>query len=329
MSKHPHSEAAAADSPITRLAPSPTGTLHLGNARTFLVNWALARNRGWKICLRIEDLDITRVRPGAAEEALDLLRWLGIDWDENPFTQSHDLEPYRAAMHTLARQNLVYASALTRKQVEHAASAPHAGESETRFPADLRPDMRNDPDTFRFERMDTNYRFIVAEGHVEVADEFAGHHMFEPARECGDFIVWTRQGVPAYQLAVVVDDTRQGVTDVVRGDDLLPSAARQTLIYRALGTRSPRWWHLPLVLGDDGRRLAKRHGGGTHLQAFRQAGTSPERVVGLLAAWCGVADRSTPTPMSAHDFRQRFDIDMLPRSPVHFTTDDLTWLNGD
>ena len=308
----------------TRLAPSPTGTLHLGNARTFLVNWALARQRDWRIILRIEDLDITRVRPGAADEAIDLLRWLGIHWDEGPITQSRDLEPYRAAMRQLAEASMTYACALTRKQIEQAVSAPHAGESETRMPPELRPDCAA-RDAWRFARLDTNYRLVVPDECVAIADRFSGRSEHHPFNECGDFIIWTKLRMPAYQLAVVVDDARQGVTDVVRGDDLLPSAARQTLLHRALRFTPPEWWHVPLVLGDDGRRLAKRHGD-THLQNYRAAGIPAERIIGLIAAWCGVVQRDRPQPLSSSDFLQRFTVDMLPGEPVRFIGNDHAWL---
>jgi glutamyl-tRNA synthetase len=320
----PHRPPAAG---VTRLAPSPTGTLHLGNARTFLVNWALARNLGWSITLRIEDLDTSRVRAGAADEAIDLLRWLGIDWDEGPIAQSHDLEPYRAAMRQLVERGCAYACDLTRKQIEQAASAPHANQGETRFSPGLRP-AQSDASAWRFDRTDTNYRMVVQEVRIEIDDCIAGASTHDPFNECGDFIIWTKLGMPAYQLAVVVDDARQGVTQVVRGDDLLPSAARQTLLYRALGSTPPTWWHLPLVLGDDGRRLAKRHGD-AHLQTYRSAGVPAERMIGLLAAWCGVTRRDELSEMSSDDFRSRFEPDMLAREAIRFTKEDHTWLTRD
>lgn len=326
----PSSTSRSACAGVTRLAPSPTGTLHLGNARTFLINWALARNLDWTIVLRIEDLDSTRVREGAAAETIDLLQWLGIDWDEGPITQAHDLEPYREAMRSLIDARRVYACGLTRKQIEQAASAPHAGDGETRFPPELRPDAA-DSRAFRFDRIDSNYRFIVNEERITIDDRIAGRSVHDPTSECGDFIIWTKLGVPAYQLAVVVDDARQGVSDVVRGDDLLASAARQTLVYRALDLKPPNWWHVPLVLGEDGRRLAKRHGD-THLETFRSAGVPAERVIGLLASWCGVGDPNDPQPISAADFRAVFQPDMLSgapfRSPVRFTKEHHAWLTG-
>jgi glutamyl-tRNA synthetase len=308
---------------VSRLAPSPTGALHLGNARTFLVNWALARQSGWRLLMRIEDLDGPRIKPEAEKGALEDLAWLGLDHDGPVLRQSDNLEPYRHAMRLLAEHGRAYACSLTRKQIEQAASAPHADEHELRFPPHLRP---AEGEGRRFDREDTNYRFLLADEAVPIDDAFRGPSIHRPFQEVGDFVVWTRRGVPAYQLAVVVDDARQGVSEVVRGDDLLPSAARQTLLYRALDLAPPRFWHLPLVLGPDGRRLAKRHGD-TRLVTYRRAGVRPERIIGLLAAWSGLIDG--PREMTAADFRDRFILDRLPRAPITFTTDDHEWLLAD
>ncbi|MGQ0627651.1 MAG: glutamate--tRNA ligase family protein, partial [Phycisphaerales bacterium] len=273
--------------PTTRLAPSPTGSLHLGNARTFLVNWALARSSGWRVVLRIEDLDGPRIRPGAAEAIESTLRWLGIDWDEGPIVQSHDLRPYREAIEGLVRSGAVFPCQLSRTQIEAAASAPQAGSHERVYPASLRPAS--------WERVvdqaGTNWRFMAGPGRVEFLDLFAGPQSIAVAQVIGDFIVWTKSGTPAYQLAVVVDDHRQGITHIVRGDDLLDSAARQLLVYRALGIGpEPMHCHLPLVIGADGLRLAKRHGD-SRVESYRGAGVAVERVIGLVASWCGVGGR--------------------------------------
>lgn len=307
---------------ISRLAPSPTGALHLGNARTFLINWALARKEGWTLLLRIEDLDGPRVRDDATRSTLETLDWLGLDYDGDALVQSSDLDPYVAAMHRLASEGRVFACDLSRREIERAASAPHAGEHELRYPSALRP---TDPNRFAFDRRDTNYRLVVDARAVPVVDRFAGTTTHAPADEVGDFVVWTRRGVPAYQLAVVVDDARQHVTDVVRGDDLLPSAARQQLLYDALGLAAPRWCHVPLVLGPDGRRLAKRHGD-TRVLTYRAGGTPPERIIGLVAGWCGLGDGRTP--LSAAAFRDAFELDRLPRGPITFGEDDHAFLTG-
>lgn len=312
------------NSPTTRLAPSPTGALHLGNARTFLINWALARNLGWKIVLRIEDLDGPRVKAGAIEQTIELLRWLGIDWDEGPTIQSHNLEPYRAAMDVLARRGEAYPSELTRAQIESAASAPQEGSHEVAFPASLRPEIK----ARDFAREETNWRFLTPGGVVEFEDGFCGRQRIDPSASVGDFILWTKRGQPSYQLAVVVDDHRQGVTHIVRGDDLLDSAARQLLLYRALGYgREPAYVHLPLVRGEDGKRLAKRHGD-TRLDAYRAMGVEAERVIGLVAAWSGVGDAENPRPLSAEEFRGRLEVVTIPKEPVTFRAEHHAWLTS-
>jgi glutamyl-tRNA synthetase len=304
----------------TRLAPSPTGALHLGNARTFLVNWALARQRGWEIVLRVEDLDTPRVKPGAIEESIEILQWLGMDWDEGPVVQSEDLAPYRQAMRALAGQRRVYPCSLTRGQIEAASSAPQEGVQESRFATELRPDKV--PAVFDHE--DTNWRLMTEDVAVCFEDGFHGRVSVNPGQEVGDFVIWTRRGQPSYQLAVVVDDFRQGVTQVVRGDDLVSSAGRQMLLYEALGYGDgPSQTHLPLVRGSDGRRLAKRHGD-TRLRSYRQAGVRRERVVGLVAYWCGMTDDRTE--MSAAAFCLGFELDKIPRGDIVFTREDEQWL---
>ncbi len=305
----------------TRLAPSPTGALHLGNARTFLVTWALARREGWRITYRCEDLDGPRVKPEAVAAAAEDLEWLGIDWDEDAGRQSADPEPYLAAITRLSDDGSIFRCDRSRREIEAAASAPHAGEHEVRFPEAFRPPP-GDP-AWRFDGPEHAHRLRVDPGPRIVRDEVAGRHRFDVSAEVGDFLVWTRQGVPAYQLAVVVDDARHGITDVIRGDDLLPSAARQAILHERLGQAEPRWWHLPLVVGPDGRRLAKRHGD-SRVASYRESGVPPARIVGWVAWTCGL--QPTRRPMSAAEFRDRCDPAMLPRDRIVFTEEDHRWL---
>lgn len=305
----------------SRLAPSPTGALHLGNARTFLVNWALARTRGWRIVLRMEDLDGPRIKPGAETETSELLAWMGLDWAGPPLTQSDDLSPYREAMQHLCGTGQVFPCALSRGEIRSASSAPQEGATDSAYPTSLRPG--NAGSSIAFLEEDHNYRFLVPDTTVVINDQFAGNHAFDLAGTTGDFVTWTRRATPAYQLSVVVDDIRQDVTDVVRGDDLLESAARQTLIYNALGHPPPRWWHLPLVLGPDGHRLAKRHGD-TRLSAFRRLGMTAPRLIGLLATWCGCSPPLQEMTMA--EFLDAFDLDHIPRDPITFTEQEYAWL---
>jgi glutamyl-tRNA synthetase len=306
---------------VTRLAPSPTGALHLGNARTFLANWLLARQRGWRIVLRIEDLGGPAIKPWAAAAAVDILQWLGLDWDEGPLTQAADLGPYARAMEQLASAGLAYPCNLSRQEILAAASAPQEGSREVRYPPELRPACG----PARFESTGTNWRFRTTDEQVVIEDAFAGLVELRPLETIGDFVIWTKRGEPAYQLAVVVDDARQGVTQVVRGDDLLDSAGRQALLQRALGLPAPTWMHLPLVLGDDGRRLAKRHGD-TRLDRYREAAVPLERVLGLLGWWLGaVASRRE---CSLEELAAKFELGNMPAGPVRFIPEDDAWLLG-
>ncbi|HEY7118315.1 MAG TPA: tRNA glutamyl-Q(34) synthetase GluQRS [Tepidisphaeraceae bacterium] len=309
---------------ITRLAPSPTGALHLGNARTFLVNWWVARQRGWRILLRIEDLDGPRVKAGADRAAMDDLRWLGIDWDEGPVYQSPRADLYRAAARTLLDAGKAYACVCTRREVELAASAPHAEDGAAVYPGTCRGRFKSLRDAEIAAGRVPVVRFAVPDGPVEFTDGFHGPIRTNPASELGDFVIEKADGTAAYQLAVVVDDAEMGVTEIVRGDDLVDSTPRQILLYRALGMadRIPNYWHLPLVVGTDGKRLAKRHGD-TRLAYYRNRGVPAERVVALLARWCGI---DAAPRASAHDLIAGFDLNRLPAGPIIFTKADDRWL---
>lgn len=308
----------------TRLAPSPTGALHLGNARTMLVNWALARQRGWQILLRIEDLDGPRMKAGADVEAIDLLSWLGVDWDEGPVYQRRDLAAYEEALSQLACEGLIYSCRCTRRQIEAASlSAPHGDDHERRYPGTCRPEAPTPISGFTLTEGRTAWRVRCPEGVTYFDDAFAGRHACDVQQRTGDFLVATKQALPSYQLAVVVDDARQGIDCVVRGDDLLDSTHRQRHLQRLLDVEPPsQYWHLPLVVGPDGRRLAKRHGD-SRISHYRAAGVRAERIIGLIARWCGSAGRSE---MHATEFLQKFKVDRVPRGVVVFSPEDDDWL---
>lgn len=303
-------------SATSRLAPSPTGVLHLGNARSFLLAWLDARARGARLLLRIEDLDGPRVRAGAEAAALEDLRWLGLDWDGEPVRQSERAPLYAAALRRLAEAGRAYPCVCSRRDVELAASAPHAGEEGPRYPGTCRGRWRDAAEAERASGRRASWRFLTPDpgapdGLVRFEDRFRGSERCDTGAELGDFVIHKRDGEAAYQLAVVVDDAAQGVTDVVRGDDLLPSASRQLLLYRALGLAPPRFAHLPLVIGEDGRRLAKRHGD-TTLRRFREQGASAESVVGWLARVSGL--RADAAPVRPADLVKDFSLAAIPRS---------------
>jgi glutamyl-tRNA synthetase len=311
---------------LTRLAPSPTGALHLGNARTFLLNWLLARQRGWKILLRIEDLDGPRIKPGADRQAIEDLRWLGLDWDVGPTYQASRTDVYRRLTEQLLEQRLAYPCACTRREIELAASAPHAEDGAAVYPGTCRGRFRSVAAAREAGGREPAIRFRVPPEPVEWVDDLRGPITCDVDRQLGDFVILKNDGTAAYQLAVVADDAEAGVTHVVRGDDLIDSTPRQILLYRALGwaDRIPRYFHLPLVVGPDGRRLAKRHGD-TRLDYYRKQGLPPARIIALLARWSGMDAGDAATPA---DLVRRFDLNKLALAPVTFTAADEAWLRA-
>ena len=300
-----------------RLAPSPTGAQHVGNARTYLIGWLAARSAGGSLALRIEDIDSPRIKPGAVDLIRADLDWLGLDWDGEPVVQTRRLALYEKALSRLQEQELVYPCTCTRSDVAQAASAPHAEQEGPTYPGTCA--HRTAAAADRLVGRPFSWRFRVRRAPAFV-DRFRGPVRIDDSQLGGDFVVWKSAGTPAYQLAVVVDDADMGVTEVVRGDDLVPSTPRQLLLYEALGLSPPEFVHVPLVVGTDGRRLAKRHGD-TRLSALRDAGVRAEAVIGLLAWSCGWLP--TAEPVRARDLLSVFRLDAIPREPFVLTGERL------
>jgi glutamyl-tRNA synthetase len=293
-----------------RYAPSPTGPLHLGNARTALLAWLDARSQGGAFLMRMEDLDGPRVKPGLEGRILDELRWLGLDWDEAVVRQSERRPLHDEALARLRQGGLAYPCFCSRAEIAAASQAPHPGEEGPRYPgtcAELSAAQRSE----QARRKAPAWRLRVPPGAIGFVDRIHGPCSFDVAAEVGDFVIARADGIPAYQLAVTVDDALMGVTDVVRGDDLLASTARQLLLYRFLGHPPPRFAHVPLVMGPDGERLAKRHGARS-LGERRDAGESPEQLVGLLAALGGLS----PEPRAARALIPGFVLERISRGPA-------------
>ena len=310
----------------TRLAPSPTGALHLGNARTFLANWLLARRFGWRILLRIEDLDGPRIKPGSDQLLIEDLRFLGLDWDDGPIHQSSRTNEYQVAIDSLLQRGLAYPCVCSRREVDLAASAPHAEDGSAIYPGTCRGRFASVDQAREQSGRAPAIRFAAPDEEVEFEDGFAGRQILNVSRRLGDFVIAKSDGTAAYQLAVVVDDLASEITQIVRGDDLLESTFRQIPLYRALGAgdRIPHYIHLPLVVGQDGRRLAKRHGD-TRLAMYRDLGVGRSQLLALLAKWCGIA----PKIAKIDDPRQLiecFDLQTISPSPVVFTPEDDAWL---
>jgi len=291
-----------------RFAPSPTGELHLGNARTALLSWLWARAERGGYLMRVEDIDAPRVRPGMAEQQLEELRWLGLDWDGEPVWQSARTALYEQALHKLGAH--VYECFCSRAEIAAAASAPQ-GEEGPRYPgtcAQLGDDERAEKRRTRAPSL----RLRVPQGPIAFHDEIMGDQSFDTQALTGDFVLRRADGIFAYQLAVTVDDGAMGVTQVLRGADLLSSTARQILLHRLLGQPEPRWAHAPLVLSGSGERLAKRDRP-LSLSALRQRGVDPRRIVAHLARTCGL---DAPDLVEPCQLIEGFSLAAVPRHPV-------------
>jgi len=317
---------------VGRLAPSPTGALHLGNVRTFMVAWLRARSQGGEVILRMEDLDHPRDKPGADVQAIEDLRWLGFDWDRE-YVQSQRKGLYRRALEALG--DSAYPCVCSRKDVEAAQSAPHAGE-QLHYPGTCRGRFSSWAEAFAFKNGGQRptasgqlpcWRFRVPAGTVVSFDDvFAGRFSQDVTHTLGDFPIARDEFGAGYTLACTVDDLLMGVTEVVRGDDLLAATPAQILLARAIAGNAgkvgnagnaalaafPTFLHVPLVVGKDGRRLAKRHGD-TRIATFREQGRSPEEIVGFLAASCGWAKPGERISLAG--LVSRFDLATVPRTP--------------
>lgn len=268
-----------------RLAPSPTGYLHLGHARTFWIAQERARAAGGTLILRIEDLDRDRCRPQFEHALIEDLHWLGLRWEEGPdrggphapYLQSQRRRHYLSAWDKLRAKGLIYPCSCSRKDVLSAVAAPHPGEEEAVYPGFCRP-----AEPLPHQAQTPNgviWRFRVPEGEIlSFNDALAGHKQAVGGVDFGDFVVWRKDDIPAYQLAVVVDDAAMGITEVVRGADLLTSTFRQLLLYRALELVAPAFCHCPLMTDHTGQRLAKRHDA-LSLRSLREQGRSPESLI--------------------------------------------------
>lgn len=306
----------------TRLAPSPTGDLHLGNARTFVLTWLLARQAGGSVVLRIEDLDRRRVKPGAVEAQIEQLRWLGLDWDEGPILQSTRIERFESALASLDSRGLAYPCVCSRKDVETAASAPAIGEEGPRYPGTCRGRFRSldeAREAARAKGREIAWRFAVPPGERRFVDAVLGPVAIDVAATVGDFPIRSPDGQFSYQLAVVVDDAAMGITEVIRGADLLSSTPRQLLLHEALGSTIPRFSHLPLVLAKDGGKLSKRRRD-LDLAALRARGVRAERIVAWIARSAGVRCEDEAR---IEDLVGRLEPDRLPRENVVVEDDPL------
>ena len=303
---------------VGRFAPSPSGRLHLGNLFCCLLAWLSARQREGRVVLRIEDLDTARCPRRYALQAMEDLRWLGLTWDEGPgadgghgpYFQSERTELYRAALQKLEGMGLVYPCFCTRAEL-HAASAPHRSDGQVIYPGTCRH-LTAEQAAERARVRAPALRLRVPDETLTFTDRHMGSYAENLARDCGDFLLRRSDGMFAYQLAVVVDDAAMGVTEVVRGSDLLDSTPRQLLLYQLLDLPAPRFCHFPLLLSHDGRRLSKRDAdAGLETLMTR---LSPEEILGKLAYLGGF--HPSAAAASAGELLAEFDWDRVPREDI-------------
>jgi glutamyl-tRNA synthetase len=262
-----------------RLAPSPTGYLHLGHARTFWLAQQRAHAAGGELLLRNDDLDAIRFRLDFVDAMIEDLRWLGLDWMEPVISQSSRRARYRAALDRLHAARAIYPCTRTRRDVIEAASAPHEGgaDDEPVYPAHFRPAAAAPLPPLE-DSLNVNWRLRLPDAEVIAFDDGrCGLQRATAGRDFGDFLVWRKDNTPSYQLACAVDDAELGITEVVRGADLIKSTFRQILLLRALGTAPPRYYHAPLLCDERGERLAKRHDA-LALRTLRARGVTPAEI---------------------------------------------------
>lgn len=315
--------------PRGRYAPSPTGFLHLGNARTALAAWLHTRSQGGEFVLRIEDLDSQRSKQEFIKANTAELRWLGLDWDEGPdvggkyapYLQSQRFELYQQALETLHSKSHLFECYLSRKDLQEVASAPHEkmsvyGQRERKLNEQIKRQKQQEGKT-------PSLRFRVPDKTVRLEDSVYGLQLFSALHEVGDFVVKRADGEWAYQLAVVVDDIAMNITEVVRGEDLLQSTAAQLLLYEALGTPPPTFAHVPLLADETGSRMSKRKGSLT-LTSLKERGVRPERLVGLLAFSLGLLNE--PQEATPRDLLRHYSLEAYNAALLQLSRDDIAWL---
>ncbi|MBL4818405.1 MAG: glutamate--tRNA ligase [Deltaproteobacteria bacterium] len=304
----------------TRFAPSPTGDLHIGGARTALYSWLHARANDGQFVLRIEDTDIERSTPEAVQAIIDGMNWLGLDWDEGPIYQTHRFDRYKEVIGQLISQQKAYPCFCSRERLEELRETQKANKEKPRYDGKCRNLCADDIDL----STDHVIRFKnPQEGVVTFKDVVKGEITIAN-KELDDLIIARTDGAPTYNFTVVVDDMDMGITQVVRGDDHINNTPRQVNIFEALGAKAPEYGHVPMILGDDGKKLSKRHGAVSVMQ-YRDDGFLPEAVLNYLVrlGW----SHGDQEIFSITEMKELFDINNINKAPSAFNTDKLKWLN--
>ncbi len=303
----------------TRFAPSPTGYLHIGGARTAIFNWLFARHNNGKFVLRIEDTDLERSSREYTESIINSLKWLGLDWDEGPYFQSERLDRYRELAEKLLEEGKAYRCFCTPEELEEMRKEAIRKKIPFRYPGkcrNLKPPYPQKPYSIRLK--------MPREGYTTFYDEIRGYLRFENS-QLDDFIIMRSNGLPTYNFAVVVDDADMEITHVIRGDDHINNTPRQIRVFEALGLPIPKFAHVPMILGPDRTRLSKRHGA-TSIEAYKEEGYLPEALFNYLVrlGW-SYGDQEI---FSIDELIEKFSLDRVGKSAAVFNKEKLLWLNG-
>ena len=303
-----------------RFAPSPTGVLHLGGARTAIHNWLFARSKGGKFLLRIEDTDVARSNRATVSQIIDSLRWLGLNWDEKIVFQSERLDIYRKKAEELIEKGLAYRCFCDVKEIEEAKkdakSYKYSGKCRNLTPEEVRRNLRNGKPyavRIKIDPGKISWKDLIY-GEIEVDTE-----------ELDDFIILRSNGIPTYHFAVVVDDIYMKITHVIRGEDHIPNTPKHIVLYKAFNQRVPKFAHLPLLLGVDGKRLSKRHGA-TGVDEYREMGFLPEAVFNYLAI-IGTSISADNQILTSEELINRYNVKKVARKSAVFDVKKLEWMN--
>ncbi len=310
----------------TRFAPSPTGYLHLGNARTAIFSYLFARHNGGSFILRVEDTDRERSKREYEEMMLKDLEWLGLEWDEF-YRQSERTEIYREYVNKLLESGHAYPCFCTQEELDREREEAQKSGVAYRYSGKCRSLTREEVEKLKREGKPFTIRFRVPEGEAIVFEDLVKGHISIMGEDFGDFVIVRSDGSPTYNFVVVVDDALMGVTHVVRGEDHIPNTPKQILIYRALGFEVPRFAHLPVILGEDRSKLSKRHGA-VSVMNYREEGFLPEALFNYLCLLGWSPPNSDREVFSKDELIELFDLKDINSAPAVFNKDKLRWMNG-
>lgn len=308
-----------------RFAPSPTGSMHVGNARTALFNWLIAQQSGGKMVFRLEDTDVERSTEASVQSIIKDVKWLGLHWDEGPYLQSERLHIYQEHLKKLIESGHVYKCFCSPEELEERRQEALKNGLPPKYDGRCSHLTKEEADKLEAEGKQFSYRFKVTGDKMIVNDLVRGEIEFDLAL-MGDFVIMRQNGYPLYNFSVVIDDALMGITHIMRGEDILPSTPKQILLYKAMGYEAPEFGHLSMINGPSGRPLHKRDGA-TSVAAFRESGYLPEAMFNFLAL-LGWSPKDDSEIMPKEEIIKRFSVNDVSKSPAQFNYEKLKWMNG-